>query len=119
MFSISTSSIDLAHTHSSLALNQLSEEDRKVVARLKQTYPSHILAAVFQDTELSQGAKRLRPLRPGLIPFRSSRVGEVPLERIYRFVHTMSVQRPFPGQRHIHFINDNITEQFGLPRFAL
>ena len=57
MFSISTSSIDLVHTHSALALSQLSEDDRKVVARLKQTYPSHILAAVFQDTELAQGTK--------------------------------------------------------------
>jgi hypothetical protein len=55
MFSISSSSIDLVQTHSALALNQLSEDDRKVVARLQQTYPSHILAAVFQDAELSQG----------------------------------------------------------------
>jgi hypothetical protein len=57
MFSISTTSIDLDQTHSSLALHQLSEEDRKVVARLKQTYPSHILAAVFQDAEVSQGTE--------------------------------------------------------------
>jgi hypothetical protein len=57
MFSTSTSSIDLVQTHSSLALSQLSEEDRKVVARLKQAYPSHILAAIFQDSEPSQGTK--------------------------------------------------------------
>jgi hypothetical protein len=57
MSSMSTTTIDLAQTHSSLALLQLSEEDRKVVARLKQSYPSHILAAIFQDTELSQGTK--------------------------------------------------------------
>lgn len=53
MFSLSNSSTDLVQMHSSLALNQLSEEDRKIVARLKQTYPSHILAAVFQDAEHS------------------------------------------------------------------
>jgi hypothetical protein len=55
MFTLSNSSIDLAQMHSSLALNTLSEEDRKIVAQLKQTYPSHILAAIFQDAELSQG----------------------------------------------------------------
>jgi hypothetical protein len=119
MFSMSTSSIDLVQTHSSLALNQLSEEDRKVVARLKQTYPSHILAAVFQDAELSKGTKRRRSFDPGLILFRSSRMGEVPVEGIYRLVNATSVQRPLPRQRHIHFVNDNIAEQFGLPRFAL
>ena len=32
---------------SSLALNQLSEEDRKLVAKLKQTYPAHLLDSVF------------------------------------------------------------------------
>ncbi|KAF2673021.1 hypothetical protein BT63DRAFT_410077 [Microthyrium microscopicum] len=46
---MSTTTMELVQPTSSLALNQLSEEDRKLVARLKQTYPSHILDAVFQD----------------------------------------------------------------------
>jgi hypothetical protein len=40
---------------SALALNQLSEEDRRLVAKLKDTYPSHILESVFGDAIKASG----------------------------------------------------------------
>jgi hypothetical protein len=46
---ISTTAMEATDQPSSLALNQLSEDDRKLVARLKQLYPSHILESVFQE----------------------------------------------------------------------
>lgn len=118
MFSISSSSIDLVQTHSALALNQLSEDDRKVVARLKQTYPLHILAAVFQDAELSQGTA-IAPLAAGLIQSRPTHMGQIPRKGINRLFYAMPVERPLPRQRRIHIVHDNIAEQFGVSRLAL
>jgi len=46
---MSTTLMEAVDPSNSLALNQLSEEDRKLVARLKQLYPSHILESVFQE----------------------------------------------------------------------
>jgi hypothetical protein len=89
---MNSTTIDVAsQPPSALALNQLSEEDRRLVAKLKHTYPLHILESVFGDAIQESGMLSQEIQSAELIRYRTNESARVPLApRVDRLVYSVS-----------------------------